>query len=186
MRCRRYFRDIICGLAYLHVHGVVHCDLKPQNLFRTNDDHIKIADFGASMFDKGTGIDGSFKMMKKEEEQRRLSSESPASPRGGRDRAVTGGGASVGTPFFMAPELFESSDSGVMEKLVQPAVDIWSLGATLYMLVCGRPPWMGKNELELAHKIELVELTFPPEVLGVALDPHIKSMIRKVSGSRPN
>ena len=25
---RRYFRDVLCGLAYLHVHGVVHCDLK--------------------------------------------------------------------------------------------------------------------------------------------------------------
>lgn len=25
---RRYFRDVLCGLAYLHLHGVIHCDLK--------------------------------------------------------------------------------------------------------------------------------------------------------------
>ena len=33
-KSRLYFRDIISGLAYLHVHGVVHCDIKPQNLVR--------------------------------------------------------------------------------------------------------------------------------------------------------
>ena len=63
--------------------------------------------------------------MMKEAEEKRLAAELPLnSPRSNRERSVTGGGPSVGTPFFMAPELFESSDSGVMDKLVQPGEEV--------------------------------------------------------------
>jgi [calcium/calmodulin-dependent protein kinase] kinase len=34
---RRYFRDVLCGLAYLHVHGVVHCDLKVRMTYFVSD-----------------------------------------------------------------------------------------------------------------------------------------------------
>lgn len=42
-----YFRDILKGLLYLHEEaGVVHRDIKPENLLISNDNKIKIADFG--------------------------------------------------------------------------------------------------------------------------------------------
>ncbi|KAI5863260.1 Pkinase-domain-containing protein [Durotheca rogersii] len=52
-RCRHWFRDLILGIEYLHSQGVVHRDIKPDNLLLTEDDVLKIVDFGVSeMFDK--------------------------------------------------------------------------------------------------------------------------------------
>ena len=173
---RKYFRDIICGLAYLHVHGVVHCDLKPQNLFVTREDRIKIADFGSSMFEAGTALldrNGSSTSLLAAEDNSQAEQHFQ-------------GNAAVGTPFFMAPELFKSSDE--IPEGVNPAVDIWSLGATLYMMIIGRPPWMGRNEIELSRQIQLNELKFPGksptgqdlESGAHLVDPHVKSLIKKM------
>ncbi|KAI0128802.1 CAMKK/META protein kinase [Xylariales sp. AK1849] len=51
--CRHWFRDLILGIEYLHKQGVVHRDIKPDNLLLTDDDCLKIVDFGVSeMFEK--------------------------------------------------------------------------------------------------------------------------------------
>ncbi|KAG2375192.1 hypothetical protein C9374_010196 [Naegleria lovaniensis] len=46
--CRKYFRDLICGLEYLHENKIVHRDIKPENILITNEDRLKITDFGVS------------------------------------------------------------------------------------------------------------------------------------------
>ncbi|KAI0901938.1 Pkinase-domain-containing protein [Annulohypoxylon nitens] len=52
-QCRLWFRDLILGIEYLHSQGVVHRDIKPDNLLLTDDDVLKIVDFGVSeMFEK--------------------------------------------------------------------------------------------------------------------------------------
>ncbi|KAL2181301.1 kinase-like domain-containing protein [Thermothelomyces heterothallicus CBS 202.75] len=52
-QCRYWFRDLILGIEYLHSQGVVHRDIKPDNLLLTEDDVLKIVDFGVSeMFEK--------------------------------------------------------------------------------------------------------------------------------------
>ncbi|CAH1441613.1 unnamed protein product [Lactuca virosa] len=45
---RRYLRDIVSGLIYLHSHNVVHGDIKPDNLLVTGNGNVKIADFSVS------------------------------------------------------------------------------------------------------------------------------------------
>eukprot|EP00118_Oscarella_pearsei_P004204 m.17543 g.17543 ORF g.17543 m.17543 type:complete len:482 (+) comp27514_c0_seq3:132-1577(+) len=47
-RARHYVIDTLLGMEYLHFQKVIHRDIKPDNLLLTNDDHIKIADFGVS------------------------------------------------------------------------------------------------------------------------------------------
>ncbi|KAL8863394.1 MAG: hypothetical protein Q9178_000075 [Gyalolechia marmorata] len=51
--CRLWFRDLMLGIEYLHAQGVVHRDIKPDNCLLTEDDVLKVVDFGVSeMFEK--------------------------------------------------------------------------------------------------------------------------------------
>ncbi|KAI9785008.1 MAG: hypothetical protein M1839_001205 [Geoglossum umbratile] len=53
--CRCWFRDLILGIEYLHAQGVVHRDIKPDNLLLTSENVLKIVDFGVSeMFEKAS------------------------------------------------------------------------------------------------------------------------------------
>jgi [calcium/calmodulin-dependent protein kinase] kinase len=45
---RKYMRDIVSGLTYLHAHNIVHGDIKPDNLLITHDGTVKIGDFSVS------------------------------------------------------------------------------------------------------------------------------------------
>lgn len=59
---RRYFQQLICGVAYCHSQGISHRDLKPENLLLDDQDVLKISDFGLSALSKGN--DGSSKLLK--------------------------------------------------------------------------------------------------------------------------
>lgn len=53
--CRYWFRDLILGIEYLHAQGVVHRDIKPDNCLITDEDVLKVVDFGVSeMFEKNS------------------------------------------------------------------------------------------------------------------------------------
>ena len=56
-RCRCRLRDLILGIEYLHAQGIVHRDIKPDNCLVTNDDVLKVVDFGVSeMFEKDSDM----------------------------------------------------------------------------------------------------------------------------------
>ncbi|GAM83527.1 hypothetical protein ANO11243_015150 [Dothideomycetidae sp. 11243] len=125
--CRYWFRDLLLGLEYLHAQGIIHRDLKPDNCLITQDDVLKIVDFGVSeMFDKSS------------------------------DMSTT---KSSGSPAFMPPELCVAKHGSVSGR----AVDIWSMGVTLYCLRYGTIPFERSNMLDLYEAIRNDELQLEGE-----------------------
>jgi serine/threonine protein kinase len=101
------------GLQHAHEHGLVHRDIKPQNLLVRPDGVLKIADFGIARAIEGTQL--------------------------------TAVGTVLGTAVYAAPE----QASG---EQVTAVADIYSLGAVLYELIAGRPPFEFETLPELVLK----------------------------------
>jgi serine/threonine protein kinase len=81
----------------------------------------------------------------------------------------------AGTPAFMAPELCENkSFSGQM-------ADIWAIGATVYMLKFGHPPFIAKNIVNLYYKICNDPLSFP-----VQIDPGLRNLLEGMLEKNPD
>jgi serine/threonine protein kinase len=100
-----------------------------------------------------------------------------------QDSIVTQTGVVMGTPDFMAPEQ-------AMGKHVDHRADIYSLGASAYALLTGRPPFEGANEYDVIYKQLNDDPTPPSEVAPVAagvpkwLDRLILKTLRKVPDDR--
>ncbi|WP_282419399.1 serine/threonine-protein kinase [Polyangium sp. 15x6] len=142
------------GLRRAHAAGVVHRDLKPQNVFLVDADdgktHVKIVDFGLS------------KVLGSEAELVAASNLSAQDP-------LTRVGTPVGTPFYMSPEQIEALDD------IDPRTDIWSMGAILYEALAGAPPF---SEPTFARLVIAICHRDPPD-LGT-LVPGLPEAIRSV------
>ncbi len=137
------------ALSRAHAAGVVHRDLKPDNIFlaRTEDDVeglpyvVKLVDFGiAKMFDEPTegGNEG----------------RPPPSPMGGPTRE----GTVIGTPNFMAPEQLTVGGAP------GPLTDLWSLGACTFAAMTGRLPFEGDVLGDIVLKVCASPMPAPSKI----------------------
>jgi serine/threonine-protein kinase len=112
------------ALDYAHTHGVAHRDIKPENILAGPYGEVLLLDWGLA---KVWHPDGS------------TSKESEAKPSDINDITITGQGKAQGTPQYMSPEQIEQDPD------INHRTDIFSLGAVLYEILCGKTPAVGEK-----------------------------------------
>ncbi len=122
-----YVLQAALGLEYAHSQGIIHRDIKPNNLLVDRGGTVKILDMGLARFDDGsrsTVVEGSDGLTRRNQ--------------------------IVGTVEYMAPEQVDDSSAADGRS------DIYSLGCTLFRLLAGRPPYEGDSVVQtlLAHRVE--------------------------------
>lgn len=105
------------GIHAAHKIGIIHRDIKPDNIMLTTEGTIKVADMGL------------------------------AKDIGDEESDLTHAGTLLGTPSYMSPEQARSSKSADVRS------DIYSLGATFYTMLTGKPPFPGETSIEILHKL---------------------------------
>jgi serine/threonine protein kinase len=135
------------GLERAHKQGLIHRDIKPDNIMLTRKGEVKLADLGLVK-----ELDG--------------------------DMNLTRTGRGLGTPHFMAPEQFRNA------KHADVRCDVYSLGATLYMMVTGQMPFAALAPLEAWMKKVNNDLT-PPRKLVPGLSERTNWAIRRSMDPNP-
>ena len=114
------------AVAAAHEQGIVHRDLKPGNVMLSDRGQVKVFDFGLARFSKS-------------KTPKTLDSDQSTD-------MATRSGVVVGTVPYMSPEQLQG-------KTVDRRSDIFSLGAVLYQMATGRPPFLGASSAELISSI---------------------------------
>ena len=136
------------ALAPAHEMGIVHRDLKPGNLFLTRlgslDGWVKVLDFGIAKMH--------------------------TSIRGHSSSDLTSTGATLGTPYYMAPEQFTGA------RLVDRRADVYSTGVVLYVMITGEKPFKGSTYEDLIIQVATAT-PIRPGYLVPELDPKVEDVI---------
>ncbi len=154
-------RQILAALAAAHAKGVVHRDMKPENVMITStpggDDVVKVLDFGIAKVDANTLGEG-------------------------QGTNLTRMGAIYGTPVYMAPEQ-------AMGKAIDARVDLYAVGVMLHEMISGKPPFDGDGIVLLAKHVNdpPPRLVSPldPSAVTAELRAFVERLLAKDPADRP-
>jgi len=154
-------RKVSSALSAAHDAGVIHRDLKPDNIFLVRDapdtaaearGRVCLLDFGIAKLLRG---DGSFSAQ------------------------ATASGVLVGTPAYMSPEQCKGGGQ------VDGRSDLYALGCVLYGMLAGRPPFLGEGGGDvIAHHIFVVPE--PPSAHAPGVPPALDAVVMRLLEKDPN
>jgi tetratricopeptide (TPR) repeat protein/serine/threonine protein kinase len=162
------FVDVCDAVAYAHDRGVLHRDLKPGNVMLGRYGETLVVDWGLA------------KLLGQRDEATTVYSLLTAASAG--DSAPTQMGQAVGTPQYMSPE----QAAGRLD-LLGPASDVYSLGATLYCLLTGKPPFPAPGAEGVGALLREVEKGdfVPPRRVKLKVPRPLEAICLKAMASRP-
>lgn len=161
------FTKLCETLAYVHDKGVIHLDLKTENIMLGQYGEVKIMDWGnASLYDAS---------LYQDEIRKFLGEDSEAS------EPLETGEAIVGTPLYMSPEQTQSRGE------LGPTSDIFSMGVVVYELLTGQRPFAAQTIEEIVERVRTYD---PPPVhelnpdIPLRLSAICQKMMQKAPGDR--
>ncbi|XP_019769809.2 eIF-2-alpha kinase GCN2 [Dendroctonus ponderosae] len=143
-RVWRFFREIVEGLAYIHMQNIIHRDLKPDNVFLDSFDRVKIGDFGLAT---------SIGIKSKPEVTPEIAENLAESLK--EDLTEEGKTGNVGTAMYAAPEI-----NSTLKTLYNEKVDIYSLGIILFEM-CHKPFETRMERIVVLNALRTKDIVFP-------------------------
>ncbi len=162
------FIDVCQAMQYAHDRGVLHRDLKPGNIMLGRYGETLVVDWGLA---KAT--------TKPDPELQRGGAESPLRPASASGSAETIAGSTIGTPAYMSPE----QAAGRLDQL-GPASDVYSLGATLYVLLTGKPSIEDRDIGVVLKKVQSGDIRRPRQHKP-AVSPALEAICLKAIALNP-
>jgi serine/threonine-protein kinase len=162
------FLDVCNAIAYAHSRGVLHRDIKPGNVLLGPYGETLVVDWGLA---KIVGRD--------DPATTDLSAEPTLRPPSASGTGETVSGTAMGTPAYMSPEQAE----GRLD-LLGPQSDVYSLGATLYVVLTGRAPFDGIDAAEVLPKVQRGEFT-RPRVVNASIPKPLEAICVKAMALKP-
>ena len=159
------------GLKYAHDHGMIHRDVKPDNLMLNHHGVVKVADLGLVKTASLTSADDQLPKTEGDLGQAPRSKTGLAS----LPADMTLAHSAMGSPAFMSPEQCKNASR------VDLRADIYSLGCTLYLLLTGKGPFVGKTVFEVMAKHATEPVAEPPEA-----PPALNDVLRKALAKSPD
>lgn len=133
-------KQIAHALEYAHAHGVAHRDIKPENILAGPYGEVLLLDWGlAKVWRKDGSSDENVDDPMLEKINTKISK---------TNKSMTGLGNLQGTLCYMSPEQIKRDPN------ISFATDMYSLGAVLYELLAGKPPFEGEHSYEILEAVE--------------------------------
>jgi serine/threonine-protein kinase len=150
--------QVCAALSVAHDHGIIHRDIKPDNIMLV-----------PSRNDEGT----TFELVKVCD----FGIAALQNPRADQADSTASESVITGTPEYMSPEQAQGT-------AVDARSDVYACGICLYELVTGRPPFLGKNPMEILVK-QIQEVPKPPSHIVHGLDPIVEEIVLRAIQKDP-